>query len=524
MVIEVRNIQFGEIDAKNEVFDQNKIGINVFHNSFEIPPGVQIEKLVTGAKFFISGQKGCGKTALLLYLKRRLDDSGASTRTILFKSDITERERQSIASGMGFEIVEQNNIKSVEYDYKINWLWYIYRNILRMLDLNSSSLNYNIILSLKKIMGVDGEIRTSLLSDITTKSIKAFAKAGFSAVGLDARMSVELEAMREGVEDKLEIVIVDLVERYLPRVKFNPKVRNVLLFDELELFWNRPDQRERDLFLIRDLLYAVSRVNRKLGENSAAIGVVASVRSEVLTEVNRVGPEIARDVDDLGIRVNWNVRSDDPTQPILRIVENKIKSSEIQFNEQPTADVWSVYFPRQAFSRDFKQYLLDNSMFKPRNIVTMLSLAKNYQGEAKAISINAIEQVQFEFSRKTWREIEEELSGEYSGDQVIAIKSILTGYKSEFTLEDIKTRIAELSIYNNRVRDYFKGETAIINLIIALYKVGAIGNKYSVDGPVKSEIRFGWIFRDSYDPLLDKLFIVHESLKKYLQLPFSNRR
>lgn len=524
MPIEVGKIQFGEIDAKNEVFDQNKIGIQVFHNSFEIPPSVDMEKLTSGAKFFIYGQKGCGKTALLLHLKKLLDDSGANTRTILFKSGITEPERQSIASGKGFEIVEQDNIKSIEYDYKINWLWYIYRNLLRMMDPKDSDDDGDIITSLKKIIGVHGEIKTSLLSDLTTKSIKSFAKASFTAAGLSAEISAELEAIKNGMQDRIEIEIVDLVERYLPQVKFNYAKRNVLLFDELELFWNRPDQRERDLFLIRDLLYSVSRVNRTVGANTSALGVVASVRTEVLNEVNRVGPEIGRDVDDLGIRVNWNVRSDDPTQPILKIVENKVNCSEIQFDQNPTTDIWNTYFPENAFRRDFKQFLLDNYMFKPRNIVTLLSLAKNYQPNAYIISSEAIDEIQLEFSRKTWREIEEELAGEYSGDQVGEIKSILTGYKSRFNVNELCDRINKLSFIDSRVKIGFPNQSDVVKLIESLYRVGAIGNRYFVKGPVKQEIRYGWIFRDSYEPLLDKEFLIHESLIKNLQLTFANRQ
>jgi GTPase SAR1 family protein len=210
MPIEVGKIQFGEIDAKNEVFDQNKIGIQVFHNSFEIPPSVDMEKLTSGAKFFVYGQKGCGKTALLLHLKKLLDDSGATTRTILFKSGITEPERQSIASGKGFEIVEQDNIRSVEYDYKINWLWYIYRNLLRMMNPKDSDENSDIIISLKKIIGVHGEIKTSLLSDLTTKSIKSFARASFTAAGSALKLALSLSQLRMGhrIASKLKLSIL----------------------------------------------------------------------------------------------------------------------------------------------------------------------------------------------------------------------------------------------------------------------------------------------------------------------------
>ena len=101
MPIDIGEIEFGEVDAKNEVIEQEKFGSSIFRNGFRIPPGVNTDKLIRGAKCFIYGQKGCGKTSLLLYVRGLLEDQGAKTKTVLFKSGITERERQKIA-GAGF--------------------------------------------------------------------------------------------------------------------------------------------------------------------------------------------------------------------------------------------------------------------------------------------------------------------------------------------------------------------------------------------------------------------------------------
>ena len=145
VVIPVGDIKFGEIDAKNEVFDQDRAGTFVFENSFQIPPGIKLDSLLAGSKYYIYGQKGCGKTALLLYLKKRLEENGAKTRSVLFKSGITEPERRRIASGRGFDIVDPSSFTSVEYDYKLNWLWYIYRNVLRMITKDQVYQKWEII-------------------------------------------------------------------------------------------------------------------------------------------------------------------------------------------------------------------------------------------------------------------------------------------------------------------------------------------------------------------------------------------
>lgn len=273
--------------------------------------------------------------------------------------------------------------------------------------------------------------------------------------------------------------------------------------------------------MIRDLLYAVSRVNHNIGANSAAMGVYAAVRSEVLHEVNRVGPEISRDVDDFGVRVNWNVRVDDRDQPILKIVEAKINSSEIEHDEFPTEDVWNDYFPKTAFGRPFAKYILDVGMFRPRNIVNLLYLAQKYKPDASTITFDAIDESQSEFSKRAWREVEEELLGEYASDKVKAIKSLLTGFKSNFQIEALFERLRKVGNIDQTVTLAIKNEEDVVRLIKSLYRIGAVGNRYHVSGrDGQRELRYGWIFRDNQDPVIDREFVVHESLRKTLQLSF----
>lgn len=520
MPIDIGEIEFGEVDAKNEVIEQEKFGSSIFRNGFRIPPGVNTDKLIRGAKCFIYGQKGCGKTSLLLYVRGLLEDQGAKTKTVLFKSGITERERQKIA-GAGFSLVDSSAGITSEYDYKINWLWYIYRNLLRLISEEQVYEGWDIAVSLKRLLGVYGEVNANLLSDLSTKRIKGFAKAGLKSGPLTIEIAAEIEAISKDDENS-DIEIIDIVEKYLPEIVFHPRHRSVLLFDELELFWNRADQRERDLFLIRDLLYAVSRVNHSIGTKNVSLGVIASVRSEVLYEVNRVGPEVSRDVSDRGVRVHWNVKSDDPTQPILQIIEKKINASEIENDELPTEDVWTTYFDPYVFGRDIKQYLLDISMYKPRNLVSLLSEATEVDPLSSKVTDELIQQAQGEFSKRSWVEIEEGLLGEYTADTVRNIKAILIAFQPKFSLGQFQRRVEQKRQTDPRFRQAFRTEAETVSVIESLYRLGAIGNIYFVNERGRSVPRNHWMFRDFYDAILDKEFEVHESLRKELQLPFRN--
>lgn len=365
MGIRVGLIKFGETDAKNEVFQQGRYGSTVFRNAFQIPPTIDLDELLQGARFFITGQKGCGKTALLHYLRDRLSEQGANTHIIFFKSGLLEQERQQLATGLNYQIIDTTDTISVQYEYTVSWLWLIMRNLMRLIKDSDIESGHDIAHDLKKLVGVDNEIASSAFSDLSIKKVKAQAKAGLSAGPFRTEISGEVEAVKEETPERTAMEIIQLCERYLPKIRMKIKSRCLLFFDELELFWNRPDQRERDLFLIRDLLQSVARVNRALGASSASFVVYASVRSEVLEEVNRVGPEIARDVADFGARINWNVRKAALHQPILTIVEAKIQASEIENDELPTGNVWKQYFPEPIFGRDATSHLLDISMFKP---------------------------------------------------------------------------------------------------------------------------------------------------------------
>lgn len=369
------------------------------------------------------------------------------------------------------------------------------------------------------MLGVKQEVSASVLSDLSAKRIKAFAKAGLNSGPFTAELSAEIEALKDDIENS-DIEIIDIVERYLPEIKLNVKDRIALLFDELELFWNRVDQKERDLFLIRDLLYAVNRANVAFGASSASFTVIASVRSEVLHEVNREGPEISRDVQDRGIRVHWNVKTDAHNQPILEIIEGKIRFSEIEHNELPTELVWDVYFPKRIFGRDIKQYLLDISMFKPRNLVSLLGIAKRKVGDADTITKEVLEQSQSEFSQRSWTEIEEGLLGEFSSNEVRAIKDLLMGFRAKFHPNEFLDRLEDLASSDARIRDLRKSHPNGLDILDVLYRLGAIGNAYKIRERNRSVIRNRWVFRDHYELIPGKAFEVHESLRKELQLPF----
>jgi hypothetical protein len=65
----LKDFYIGQIDAKNEILKIRDLNeIERYKRNYIIPPNVVIERFLNYDKYYITGMKGVGKTALLRYL------------------------------------------------------------------------------------------------------------------------------------------------------------------------------------------------------------------------------------------------------------------------------------------------------------------------------------------------------------------------------------------------------------------------------------------------------------------------
>lgn len=191
MGLALGKIQFGEIDAKHEVFTQAREGSYLLLNAFQMPPSVSFQRLLSGAKFFISGAKGSGKTSLMLYLKHIVERDGGRGHIVLFKSRLTDTERQRIAPIADLTAFTDQDKIRFEQDYKANWLWYIISEISRLVDPSDALEGKDELNDLRILTGAASSNRNSILSVLQLTKIKGTIETALSAGPL--RTSVKKE-------------------------------------------------------------------------------------------------------------------------------------------------------------------------------------------------------------------------------------------------------------------------------------------------------------------------------------------
>ncbi len=221
---------------------------------------------------------------------------------------------------------------------------------------------------------------------------------------------------------------------------------------------------------------------------------------------------------DFGVPIDWYGAASSPNQGILGIVEAKIEQSEIEVGELVTSDIWSVYFDEYLMNKSAKQYLLDVSMFKPRTLVMLLSSVSDYYPNEFRVTSDQIQTIEAAFSGEMWREVEEELRTSYSAEDAAAIKKALRGMPLVQTRRDFEQNIVRSCQKHDDVRKALGTPSQVTLLLEALYRVGAIGTRFSAFAGGRTHVRDAWVFRHSYEPRFDGEIAFHVSLRKALQI------
>ena len=112
----LKDLQLGNLDAKNELIEDTDDVRDIFINSYVIPPNFNFQKFYERQRYFITGLKGTGKTALLRYISIKLEeDPDTYSKFILFKSDLGNKD---ISAGLSKTNVYDTDNINEEKDYK----------------------------------------------------------------------------------------------------------------------------------------------------------------------------------------------------------------------------------------------------------------------------------------------------------------------------------------------------------------------------------------------------------------------
>lgn len=475
--ITIKDLYAGRPDAKDEI---NFDGLDTFIKTFVVAEHFNLDLLTEGNHCYITGFKGTGKTALLFYLDdliKSKDDSACSS-FILFKEDFADTRRselQALSNRILSSITVESGALVKSSDFEYIWRWLFFKQIV------NDNEYYGRNLFVDDDAWHQFERKVNQIKDPkNARKIRLANKVKMSYTHKDvAAMSEDIPAIEvdfqktESDNYQKFLLLIDEAEELLVEVT-RTDIPYHIFVDELEAYYGESEVFVRDLSMIRDLVFTVKRINTIFAScNMAKTKIICSVRSEILNAISRfiIPKEINKITAGFSVPLVWNYsNSSSYAHPIIQIILKRIAiCSEIEYDGKGL-DIYKKWFPEQIHGMEPANYILNNSWCKPRDMVRLITSAQS----SLHSGLSSFPQVVLDSSSKSYstdslQEIKEELRALYTAEEIDDIITCFTGYRTTFSVRDIK----------NRIEENFKGsilDTKFRQVMEDLFRLGFLGN------------------------------------------------
>ncbi len=516
--MKISEFALGKVDGKEE-FLLDGSNPNLFFDAFLLPENISIDAFESRESYFISGFRGTGKTSLLRYIIWTSQPNRKLRSIVLFKSDIAEEQRLQMSQQVGMSIAEHDSGKmGIAQDYKSAWMWFVLHKIAELMQTNPAAFAQNDISD--KFLRMMGLGETSpfrkvlgFLPRLEGAKVRITADTGLFRGDLD--LNFEKSDSTTATVSFSELV--NFVCRIAMQIELKEKL--VIGIDELEVFFFQEEQHSRDLAMVRDLVFAVDRMNRDLRANEQPILVIAAIRREVVDAIGVLGQEVNRVVHDRGVTLAWHHSQRSLKHPLIEMVRRKMRAS---LPKEYSGDPIEEFFDQRIDEEPLDAFLLDRSFYRPRDLMWRLTYAQRAYPMDSKFGNRVLRETESDYSSQLWSEVEYELSATYSSSEIQAIASIFSGIKRVFFLGELETISSNKAKYS-LVMQQFLVKHSLADLCNTLYSHGALGNDFRT-GPTGNVARNRWIFRRDKSLVVDQRMTLKPALRKALSAIDVRRR
>lgn len=480
--LKISDMYFGKIDGYNEFLEYGEDACKGLFFEF---PNISIPKLLDGSTYYIFGNKGTGKTMLLKYLESKvLENSDIMfTEFLRFKRDVDAEQRNQIKRASTpleayEEIIEKDIPTDITLDCSLAWQVYLIKVIVNRLDETEYGVfernDNNWKLLCKLIGALYGENKTLGVKKIIPKMKRGNVELRLSNLG---KATLEFE----WVDEEKKLVSFSSIAKQIISLysKLQPIDNKIYIFvDELELSLKKGKEYQRDVILIRDLIFAIEYLNEINRLKHYQVYIIAAIRNEVYKNIVSKGMEINKTVLDFGVSISWEQKGGDIKQhPLLKMLEKRIHFSEKKKGIPESEDVWKMYFtPFIGESHlPIENYILDQTWYKPRDIIRLFALIQKKHGNKTFFDQSVFQTITKSYSEESWIEFEETLTVKYSDVEVEGIRKSLTGLELPFDAKIFMEHMRGKVDFFDEVEVLYKNRKPP-QILKDLYEIGVVGN------------------------------------------------
>lgn len=439
--MKLEEYEFGFADAIKEYTRVPKIFKNGFYDTRNF-----VDKLLNSYEFLLVGRKGVGKSAFsarIQWMSQNINE------LYTFSMNFNDFEFTTFAkTGVDEEIKGTQR-------YKTSWdflllisIYKILYNKMEMIEIDDVS---NIIFLLD-------ELGFNLSDDGYKKDVTRLSKIklGSSIAKFDVEFEKVFNTKPQSYLERISLITERMIN-VLNSLYLNDR-KIVVIIDGLDDVLRYKGNR---LEIIASLIRSADYINDKTSEKG--IKILLLIREDLLSMLN--DPDLNKIVQDGALYLNWSDRVDE-LRKIVDLRFGVIGLSEIEYSR-----CWDNIFPPKIRNKNSWEYVLNYTLYKPRDILQFLKYCQREYPEKEKLTLAETLSVLKIYSNKYFiEEMKNELSGFISEDIISLIPSVFRKLGGRgFTVQEINTYSNESSIG----KEISIEETKI--MLMYLFEAGYIG-------------------------------------------------
>lgn len=477
-MINLKEVYFGCSDANTEAERNPKVFKEVFFDPYDY-----LNELLHGERFILRGRKGDGKTAY-----------GAQIH-------LTAAEQNFYAYQRSLDNFNNTVFRQIKtYDtfggnpYISFWKCILMIEFVRMLYEYNSNISTEEFIKIVDTLNrygflvTDNDISvtiTKLVETNSTLNVKSFFQHGRKYTRDEELCGAE----------QIYIAIKNSIQDIYLNQKF------IVIIDGLD---DILDNSEFKAEIITGLIRAVEDINKSFRKTTLSIKTIILARDDILDLCR--DPNLSKILRDSSIRLSWGITDDPYDSDLIHLIEKRLSFSTD--SERPFRQMWEEIFPENIGSRNSLDYILDNIIYRPRDILQFFIEIQKVIIPGKKLTVEKIQTALEKYSDEYFVEaMRDELTGFFPDNAVTNLPSILSKMGSRyFYLADFEK---ECEYYPE-----FNGVSARA-VLERLFKAGYIGQhrpRENLDYTVFSYRNPREVFRP------DDECIVHRGLTRALTI------
>ena len=469
-MINLKEVYFGCSDANTETERNPTIFKEVFFD-----PNGYLNELLSGERFILRGRKGDGKTAY-----------GAQIQ-------LTAQEHNIYAYQRSLDNFNNTTFCQIKiYDglggnpYISFWKCVLLIECVGMLykyEPNIAAASFvDIVDALSRygFLSTDNDISVTITKLVETNLILNIK----NAYQHDRKYTKDEEL--HGAEQIYTAIRKSIQDLYLNR-KF------ILIIDGLD---DILDSSEFKAEIITGLIRAVNEINKAFRKTTLSIKAIILARDDILNLCR--DPNLSKILRDSSIRLSWEISDDPYDSNLIRLVEKRIDIAT--HAEYSFCQMWKEIFPEMIGTRKSLDYILDNIIYRPRDILQFFIEIQKVFIPGKQLTIEKVQTALANYSEEYFIEaMRDELTGFFPNDAVTILPDVLSkmGSKS-FYLDDFKDVCSRYPEFNN---------VPIEEVLERLFSAGYIGQhrpRVNMDYTVFSYRNLREVFRPEDECILHR--------------------